>query len=205
MKLKELELAIVSHSGVFNCEQISDKSKKKAVPFQHQYDAPVYSETIPELGKLRVFYETFGRLRLYFVEVSQESAAYIASPCKWIALHGDFNDWIVSLNEDEKTDLLPDWIDDCLTIGEIPNSGNYLLMPVTGDKVGHVFEFSHDGFEFIELASDLEEYVYKMIKPDATTLLGMAAYMRFIEVDPQKQWWIRELLDNHGNRVAIED
>lgn len=204
MKLHELDLLVGHHSGEFICEQLSDKLQTKIVPFKHRREPPIISEQIPELGKLRDFYETFGSLQLYVDEMSGDTAIAIANPEQWEALSDDFGGWLDDLDEDEKQELLPAWIDDCRVIGELPHSGNYLLMPMAGEKAGFVFEFEHDGFEFIERAKDLEDYIQKMLNLDSASLTAMAAYMRFIEDDSTIQWWIREMIDNHGYYVSTE-
>ena len=43
-----------------------------------------------------------------------------------------------------------------VVIGEVPQSGNYYLYVTKGDNQGKVFQFEHDGFEFIEMGNDLK-------------------------------------------------
>ncbi len=104
------------------------------------------------------------------------------------------------MDEDERLEILPDWIDTCLVIGETPHSGNYILVVTKGPAAGRVFEFDHDGYEFIDQA-DVIEYVEKLLKPDGIKLTDIASHMRFIEDDPMGQWWIRELREWY--RMAI--
>jgi len=152
MKLEELRKAIEAHSGTFHCTKIHEDSVTKEVEFHHEYDPPVpLSRNLP-IAKLTDFYETFANLILYRDPSSGEAAFYIASPDEWDSLKSDFRPWI---DDDEEKELLPAWIDDCLVIGEIPMSGNYLLMPLSGEKRGVVFIFDHDGLEFIEHAVDI--------------------------------------------------
>lgn len=202
MTLTNLEGLVKNHSGEFVCEQINNKGTTKIIPFKHLYDPPITSPEVPKIEKLPEFYMTFGRLVLYYDEKSGDAAVYIANPNEWEGLRERFCSWLEDLDEDEKSDLLPAWIENYLVIGEIPRSGNFLLVPTTGKAAGHIFEFEHDGFEFIELAEDIEEYVNTMIHPDSRTLTNMASHMRFIEDDPMIQWWIRELRDNKNNVVT---
>jgi hypothetical protein len=91
-----------------------------------------------------------------------------------------------------------------MVIGETPHSGNYILVPTDGPHRGHVFEFDHDGFEFAHVASDVVEYVQRLLRPDASKLTDFASHMRFATGDGMKQWWILELKDNRGNVVSTE-
>ncbi len=78
--------------------------------------------------------------------------------------------------------IVPDWIETCLAIGETPCFGNYISVATEGAAAGRVFEFDHDGFEFSEA--------------DGLRLVKFASHMRFIDEDPMVQWWIRELRDH---------
>lgn len=154
------------------------------------------------IAQLSDFYETFSNLLLYYDPVSDEAAIYIGSPDEWGSLKSDFLPWLDCLDENEKEDALPSWIDDCLVIGVVPQSGNYLLVPLSGEKCGYMCEFEHDGFEFIELAPDIEKFIYQLLDPSASTLAEMASNMRFVEgEDYTTQWWIAEMHDNRGNTV----
>ena len=204
MKLVELEKLVNKHSGEFFCTQIHNESATKLVPFKHIYDPPRALNEVLDIEKLNEFYETFGNLLMYFDEKSGDAALYIASPDQWVSLHSYFGDWLEGLEEDERDELLPEWIDNCLVIGEIPHSGNYILMPKSGEKTGYVYEFEHDGFEFIELAKDIEEYIKTMLNLNSSGLTNIASHMRFIVDSPEVQWWIKELRDNTGNVVNTE-
>lgn len=198
MKLDDLRKAIESHSGTFICKKINEESASKEVEFHHKFDNPTNQTSDLPIEQLSDFYETFSNLLLYHDQVSDESAIYIGSPDEWDSLESDFLPWLDCLDED----ALPSWIDDCLVIGEVPQSGNYLLLPLSGEKRGYVFEFEHDGFEFIELAPDIEKFIYQLLDPSASTLAEMSSHMRFVEGgDYTIQWWIVEMHDNRGNAV----
>jgi len=201
LKLGELEKAVLEHRGEFLCERINDESITKLVRFIHVVASPDKQADVPHVGKLGDFYETFGSVLFYFDEKSGDAGKYIAHPSQWATLHNDFSDWMDELDEDERRECLPEWIDSCLVIGETPHSGNYILVPTEGSEAGHVFEFDHDGFEFTNVAQDVVKYVEEILKPDSSTLTDIASHMRFIEDDPMAQWWIRELRDNGGHVV----
>lgn len=210
MKLLNLEKLVDAHNGKFICQKIHDESKTKTVTFKHVYDHPIDESTLEDLknqfgsiGKLVDFYETFGSLEMYVDSVSGDSALYIGNPSQWEELEGYFAPWIEDL-DDEEMDYLPDWIDNRLTIGEIPSSGNYILMPISGEKAGFVFEFEHDGFEFIELAENIEAFIVSMLNLTTNSLTNMASHMRFVEGDPHSQWWIKECHDSNGKVVSTE-
>ncbi|WP_018624457.1 SMI1/KNR4 family protein [Kangiella aquimarina] len=203
--ISELKSLIEEHFGVFKCVEIGNENNCKEVSFKHSVGLLKDCSDLPKVGDIPDFYHAFGSLTLYHDEVSGDSAVYIANPKQWPELHNYFSDWVGDLDEDEKEELVPEWVDTCIVIGEIPATGNYLLVPTTGEKTGHVYLFEHDGFEFIELASNIEAYIHRMLNLDSHMLTQIASHMRFIEKDNYNQWWIKELRDNKGNLVKTND
>lgn len=203
MPLTELHRAVAEHTGAFHCERIHKPQQTKTVTFQHriQPPAPLLDAPLPDVGRLPAFYATFGSVLLYHDADTGDAARYIAPPTEWAVLREAFEGWTEHLSDEERDDLLPDWVDDCLVIGETPHSGNYVLMATDSDCAGRVFEFDHDGFEFTEKGADLVEYVQGLLHPDSAALTDIASHMRFIDKRTGAQWWILEMSDNQGHRV----
>lgn len=203
MKLTALEQAVTQHSGVFLCERIHDSATTKSVAFRHSVE-PAIAVSVPSVGRLPEFYATFGSVLFYHDAVSGDAARLLAAPAQWRELHESFVPWLEPLEQDDIDDLLHGAGDDYLVIGEVPASGNYLLMPTAGAAAGHVIEFDHDGYEATDRAPDIVAYVEKLLVPDAALLTDFASHMRFIDGDRRAQWWIRELRDNRGRVVTTE-
>jgi len=195
MMLEELKLLVKQHTGTFYCRKVN---QKKQVNFKHVYQEPEDTSCVPDIGDLKPFYGTFASLTLYYDEKSGDAAFYIAKPEEWDGILECFNDWMEDVIDEGDTEWIPYWVGNCIAIGEIPASGNYLLVPADGNKKGHVFKFDHDGYEFTEYGSSIEEFIRKALEPDSDVLTDMAAHMRFIEADPSDQWWIEEMKDNKG-------
>ncbi len=204
VQLNELEQNLRQHAGEFLCERIHDKKSTKVVRFVHVLTSPDASMDLPKIGRLDEFYAHFGSILFYYDEKSGDAAKHIAPSSQWAELHSDFSDWIDALDEDERDEILPDWVESCLVIGKTPHSGNYILVATEGSGAGRIFEFDHDGFEFRDEADDVIDYVHKLLKPDGARLTGIASHMRFVEDDPMTQWWIREFKDNQGHIVRTD-
>jgi hypothetical protein len=200
--LTDLKLAVIQHSGQFHCSRIHASSEKKVVDFRHLVSPPLGSVSLPPIGRLADFYGTFGSIVFYADEKTGDAAAHIASPNEWSSLRDYFSGWFEDIPDDEREEYLPPWIDTCLVIGEMPRTGNYIVMPTEGEEVGRVFEFDHDGLEFTEQASDLVDYAHRILDLDGSRLTEFASHMRFIEGDRMIQWWIDEMRDNRGNVVS---
>jgi hypothetical protein len=170
----------------------------------HHVATPPNAESVPDVPGLQEFYSTFGSLELYCDPESGESAYYIGTQAQWTELARYFESWLEGLDEDELAECVPAWVKESIVVGEIPSSGNYLLIPTSGADAGKVFEFEHDGFEFIEQGTSLPSFVLRTLLPDVRQLTEMAGHLRFITGDPHVQWWIRQMRDNHGNLVATK-
>jgi len=199
MKLSTLESAIAAHTGTFLCERINKTDETREVAFRHVVTPPGPMPSVPDIGGLRDFYETFGSVTFYVDPVSGDAAKHIAHPDDWADLDDDLQGWFDGLGDDDLAEILPEWYDDRLVIGEEPRTGNYLVMAAAGEEAGHVYAFDHDGYEFTRLADSLPAYAERLLDPDDALLLDIATHMRFIDGDPMVQWWIRELRDNRGN------
>ena len=197
---QSLRSAVQAHTGIFTCSEINRKGSTKQVTFRHIGSDPNLSHALPAIQGLRDFYSMFEDLLMYVDEQSDDAAYLIASPSLWPELDNHFRPWLEALEEDD----LPEWIDDCIVVGEIPRSGNYLLLPASGTEEGKVFEFEHDGYEFLELGTSLPDFVLRTLDLDSPRLTAIASHMRFILADERRQWWIDEMKDNRGNVVRTE-
>ncbi len=199
-ELESLRSAVEAHTGFFTCSEINQKGSTKQVNFRHVGSDPDNSHVLPAIQGLQDFYSTYEDLLLYADEESDSAAYLIASPSQWSELDSHFRPWLEALEEDD----LPEWIDDCIVVGEIPRSGNYLLVPASGSEAGKVFEFEHDGYEFLELGVSLPDFVLRTLDLDSQRLAAIASHMRFILPNERRQWWIEEMKDNRGNVISTE-
>ncbi|MFO1494267.1 MAG: hypothetical protein U1F26_06355 [Lysobacterales bacterium] len=196
-----LHIAVLGHSGTFECVEIRAKKNRKTVSFRHLAAEPDTNASIPDIPGLAAFYSAFGNLRLYFDEESGDSAYYIGSPAEWEEFRSALDSWLDGMPTDDTEDGIPSLVRDCVVVGEVPRSGNYLLVATTGTETGSVYLFDHDGFEFPRLANSLPEFVIKRLTPSPTELTVMASYMRFTKDYRDRQWWIEEMCDNQGRVV----
>lgn len=203
MRLADLELAVTTHEGDFHCSRINGAGETKVVHFRHRVETPTPVEGLPALGRLADFFDTFGSAVFYETPKTGDAAVHIAAPSEWRTLGDDLRDSFDSLSDEERAECLPPWVETCLVIGEMPRTGNYVLMATEGDEAGHVFEFDHDGFEFSHQATDLVDYTRRLLALDAQRLAVFASSLRFVEGDDWMiQWWIEEMRDNRGHVVA---
>ena len=156
-------------------------------------------EQIGNIPDLLKFYRRWGSARPFCDSVFKEpigyaSAFFIASPDEWRELKEDFEGWIENLNEDERDEMLPEWIDAYVVVGKIPNSGNYFLVPLKGSEEGKVIEFEHDGFEFIERAASFAGFVDAICTVNEVLLHEILGHTRYHDGKSSVQWLCKQYL-----------
>lgn len=88
--LESLRAAVHSHVGQFTCREIGHEENTKTVSFRHTGLPPDSGVAVPDIQRLRDFYNTFAQLTLYLEEESGDAAFLIASPAQWPELDSDF-------------------------------------------------------------------------------------------------------------------
>ncbi|PZV02871.1 MAG: hypothetical protein DCF32_14600 [Leptolyngbya sp.] len=156
------------------------------------------------MSEVLEFYRRWGSARLYCDTVYNEpigyaAAFFIAAPASWPVLREGFEDWLDDLDEDERAELLPEWCDRCVAIGEIPNSGNYFLLPIEGNERGKVFMFDHDGFEFTERGQNFEEFIKTLCTVNDALLQEIRGHTRYSNGKTAVQWLCQQYLYDEGD------
>jgi len=199
--IKKLIEIIRNHKGEFHCEAIGAEDNKKIVKFSHTIEAPAKDFEKPNIGDLNEFYSLVGSLTLYSCPEFFEAGYFLAPPSEWGALEEDLSDWTDMVDEDEEDEAFPSWFGSHKVIGEIPGTGNYILVVEAGSEVGAIYTFDHDGFEFRKVGSSLEEFVLKTMDPSPDAFVDLVSHMRFTSDDSEYQWWARELHHNTGKVI----
>ena len=209
MPLTDLYRAVSEHTGEFTCERLRKPDETRVVPFKHLIQPPAPLDeaaqaAIPDVGPLRAFYATFGALMLYHDAQSGEAARYIAPTAEWASLHDGFAGWTQDLSDEERANTLPLWVEHCVVIGEVPRTGNYIVVATDGESAGQVFEFDNGGLTFTPKSRDIVAYVEQLLTPDAAALTEIASHMRFTDRNYGTQWQILEMRDNRGNHIRTQ-
>lgn len=113
---------------------------------------------------------------------------YLAPVSEWPLLGSYAQEWIDSLDAAERQELVPEWTEDAIVFGEAPNSGNYFILAMSGEKRGRIFYFDHDGFEFEEYAENLPQFFSKVTYRPAEQLHSLGCYVRYTDGVSDTQW-----------------
>ena len=194
LDLSQLEELLGRKDQRFICDNLNDPRSYEAL-IEHETEDGLSEMQLKKITaqygddvQLHEFYSRFGSIRLYCDTKGDTSGYYIAHPDEWSTLKEEFLDWLEILDEEEKTEVLPGWIDNFIAIGELPNSGVYHLMPLTGSDRGKIFEFDHDGFEIGEFAQSLSEYI-KFIADPNEVVKTLGSYTSYRDGETDVQWF----------------
>lgn len=180
-----------------------DRHSKFEALITHEVSGPLDNTQLNDLEQKIGFHDqlfdllsVYGSVRLYCDTLSESSAYYLVHPSEWDELNSDFNAWLDSLDEKERNELLPEWLDDAIVIGEVPSSGNYFLFPTQGSEKGKVFEFDHDGFEFLEKGKDLNSFMDKICSITEELLSDIRSHTRYSDGKTDTQWLVQEYVSS---------
>jgi len=190
MNLNAIRDFVTREHPRFLCE--ADGGQTYVAQLEHRITAPTESDldAIPApQAQLKALYSQFGSLRLYCDTRSTSCAFYLAKPSEWSQLKQEFMGWIKMLGTDDRHQL-PDWIESCITFGEIPETGNYLLLPTEGNDSGKVYLFEHDGFVFQEEARDLASFMDSVTTPNESLFEKIRANTCYSDGETATQWLV---------------
>jgi SMI1-KNR4 cell-wall len=199
MNLDNLNDLIVRKNQRFKCKPAGGATEHDTECFE----ALIVHEVLPSLGKAELdvlasrlgsqsdmidLLSHYGGIRLYCDSISGDSAYYISHPNEWEKLRGELFKWFEELDEDEANDMIPDWVEKAVVFGEVPSSGNYYLMPLEGVEAGKVYEFEHDGFEFIKLGETLQEFLDYLCTVTDNLIENIGSHTRYSDGKTDIQW-----------------
>lgn len=196
MNIDKLNDLLAGNDSKLKCVSVVDDAISLVINIFHETTAPLIQEEINVIKErfvdqkqLVCFLSKYSSLRLYCSRDTDSSAFYIAHPSEWDVLAGEVNEWISDLAEDEVLGRdCEEWLETALVIGEIPESGNYFLLPTSGKYSGRICLFDHDGFEFTELAENLELFVEYLCTPNHELLQEISISTRYKDGSTDVQW-----------------
>ena len=202
MDLKKLEDFLARDNQRFICYAGSPAdaaSDKYVAQIEHEVglsltgdDQAILNEQSGDVVQLVDFYTEFPSLRLYCDTNSSSAAFYLARPRKWAQLKQEFMSWIKMLHDESSHGALPEWLDAAIVFGEIPESSNYLLMPVAGSEAGKVFLFEHNDFTFTEQAKSFEAFIDKLTSPTGDLVREIRKYTQYSDGETATKWLVQD-------------
>ena len=89
---------------------------------------------------------------------------------------------------------MTDWQRQGIVFGEIPRSGNYFLLPPSGEHGGQVFYDDHDGFHEEPIAGSFEGFLDSIIADPADFLYRLGCFARYSDGKTDIQWIPKEFV-----------
>jgi len=164
--------------------------KRFIAQLKHIYYEPAGSSQIEliqsYLGKsAKAFIEFFSKLNgaVLYADTNSDAAGILIAPVEhWDNLTHHKDHWLM-LGED-----VPTWVKDSIAFGEIPNSGNFFLVIVSGEHCGKIFFLDHDCLEYEIFANNFEEFIEKVITDPPGLLNKLGCNTRYSDGETETQW-----------------
>lgn len=140
------------------------------------------------------FYRRYGGISFHSECANGASTLCVHPVQNWDRLFSEMAEWFEMVDEDELEESGIDWIENCIVFGEVPNSGNYFLMPLTGSENGKVIYQDHDGFEPEVYANSFNDFLVKFLSQPIEQVERLGCYTRYSDGKNQKQWMPVEII-----------
>jgi hypothetical protein len=133
------------------------------------------------------FYEWHNGFVLYRDTLSETAGIELLPVAKWKRATDDMRSTFEYLEADPAND--PDHILTGVAIAEVPDSGNYFVMPVEGPAAGRIFYADHDGWYESPFADDFQEFLVHVTRHPAKLLAEeVGCHTRYSDGKTDKQW-----------------
>lgn len=140
------------------------------------------------------FYTKYGGIDFHRECENGASTLCVHPVQSWGDLQSEMAEWFEMMDEDELDECGIDWLENCVVFAEVPNSGNYFLMPLTGAKEGEVIYQEHDGMEPEEYANSFNEFLIKFLSQPAKQVEHLGCYTRYSDGKTKNQWMPVEIV-----------
>ena len=178
----------------FWCSAAGDDSKANFLArVRHETNPPASPEALAEVAglpeqvseSLKDFYKRRNGFTLYRDTLSEAAGIRLFRIEEWGEAAALMLEAYEHLGEDED----PDHVVDGLVMGEVPQSGNYFVMPTRGAQIGEVFYVNHDGWYEAPFAQDFNGFLLRVIEEPARLLSEeLGCYTRYSDGKTETQW-----------------
>lgn len=179
----------------FRCYVNIDRSKTIAftAAVTHQLGEPATEDVLKLLDELtgyageqlRSLIALHDGLKLY-CDPNSESAGFEVFPvAEWAQRGHEMRGWY---GEDDVNVVLPDWFNQGIVFGQVPESANYFVLGIRGNDAGKIFYFDHDDFHVSALFNDFQTLVDELIRDPVQFLIERGCYTIYFDGKTKQQW-----------------
>ena len=112
----------------------------------------------------------------------------------WDELTSEMSEWFEMVDEDELEEAEVDWLDECVSFAEIPESGNYFVIALAGVNQGKIIYSDHDGLETEIYANSFNEFLNKFLSSPVEQIDILGCYTRYSDGKTDIQWIPEEIV-----------
>lgn len=186
----------------FQCKAAGGASGELVVKTKTEVLPPSDDDTISEImskfgscsKEICEFYQKYGGISFHEQSESFAASLCIHPPDKWNELKEEMSGWLEMMDEEELEESGIDWADSCVVFGEVPSSGNYFLIPLSGSNSGKIIYQDHDGMEPEVYADSFNQFIIKFLSDPVGQIEHFGCYTRYSDGTTDKQWMPEEVI-----------
>ncbi|MBF0375954.1 MAG: SMI1/KNR4 family protein [Desulfamplus sp.] len=181
----------------FVCEGAGGKSDKRfTAGILHKLNQPCNSKELEYIKSIlgnfshqfMEFYKNYNGALLFCDSLSDTAGFELAPVADWERLGEEMRAWYDLLDDEEREIDEFDWLNDGITFGQVPHSGNYFVLALSGSNKGKIIYSDHDGLEPTVYADSLFEFLEKIISNPVNEIEHLGCYARYSDGKTNIQW-----------------
>lgn len=183
---------IKAQSPTFHCYACSDKSESLSLvaKLSHVFGPPANLTAIqliqeyigPGADGFVELYSKHNGLTLYRDRNGDAEGLRLYNVEDWESRTQEMKNWYSDMDE------YPTGVADALAFAEIPHSGNYFTVKISGAERGSIFYSDHDDFTDTAFAKSLDAFLSRIVDDPAQFLYDVGCYTRYSDGKTSTQW-----------------
>jgi hypothetical protein len=204
MILDKFESHLRDPSPGFRCFACGDRTETPAflARVKNRINRPGSAKALAGLealfGKLptalRRFYELHDGVLLYRDTKSNAAGVEFFKASEWQSRTNEMQESMFDMGFEESD--MPDWFHQGLVFGEIPHSGNYLIIQPAGKEAGQVFYADHDSFTEGAIAASFKDLLLMIVDDPPGFMYARNCFTRYSDGKTDTQWIPKEYVSD---------
>lgn len=195
---------IANGSPVFRCYACGDDSEELTLSARlaHTLEEPATADDLQQLrdwlgshaDQFIQLYSLHNGLTLYEDTVGDAEGVCLYPIEDWQDQTEDMKSQFeeMGLEPDEQ----PTGVNNALAFAEIPHSGNYFTVKISGPDTGKIYYADHDDFDDEPFAESLADFVARIVADPPQFLYDVGCYTRYSDGKTSTQWIPKEFVAN---------
>ena len=183
-------------SPTFHCYRCGDRTETASLvaPLSHTLGPPADVTAIqllqeylgPKANPFIELYDQHDGMVLYQDQRGDAQGLRLYPAQQWERQTGQMREGFTAMGYEPEE--WPAGAIDTMAFAEIPHSGNYFTVKISGKNRGQIYYTDHDDFTDSPFAESFETLLSRITKDPAQFLMGVGCYTRYADGETSEQW-----------------